>query len=236
MQLFYYHTLSENSLECTFDAVESQHIVKVLRKKESDILMITNGKGFLFESEIMLAHDKRCKVKINAVTFHPNHRNYYLQVAIAPTKNMDRMEWFVEKATEIGVDEIVPIFCEHSERKIIKTDRLEKVAVAAMKQSGQFFLPNIAQPINFKEFINQKFEGQRFIAHCEKTDRQSFKHALHPQTRIQILIGPEGDFSTKEIEQALKNNIKSVIFGKNRLRTETAGIVAAHTVALINEV
>jgi len=236
MQLFYYHTLSENSLECTFDAVESQHIVKVLRKKESDILMITNGKGFLFESEIMLAHDKRCRVKINAVTFHPNLRNYYLQIAIAPTKNMDRMEWFVEKATEIGVDEIVPIFCERSERKIIKTDRLEKVAVAAMKQSGQFFLPNIAQPVNFKEFINQKFEGQRFIAHCEKKARQSFKHALNPQTRIQILIGPEGDFSTKEIEQALKNNIKSVIFGKNRLRTETAGIVAIHTVALINEV
>jgi 16S rRNA (uracil1498-N3)-methyltransferase len=236
MQLFYHPTLSENSLECTFDAIESQHIVKVLRKKESDILMITNGNGFLFESEIILAHDKRCKIKINSVTFHPRIRNYYLQIAIAPTKNMDRMEWFVEKATEIGVDEIVPIFCEHSERKIIKTDRLEKVAVSAMKQSGQFFLTNIAKPVNFKEFINQKFEGQRFIAHCEKTERQSFKHAVNPQTRIQILIGPEGDFSTKEIEMATKNNIKSVIFGKNRLRTETAGIVAVHTVALINEV
>jgi 16S rRNA (uracil1498-N3)-methyltransferase len=235
MQLFYHNGLTEKSVDCTFDTVESQHITRVLRKKEGAILWITNGKGLLFESEIVQAYDKKCKVKIRSVISKKSNRNYYLQIAIAPTKNMDRMEWFVEKATEIGVDEISFIFCEHSERKVVKTERLEKVMIAAMKQSAQYVLPKLTEPMTFSKFLKSDFEGQRFIAHCEETERKLFKHVIEPTGKIQILIGPEGDFSTKEIESALKKGFKPVTFGENRLRTETAGIVAVNSVALINE-
>ena len=236
MQLFYHPELLPQSDTCTFDAIESQHIVRVLRKREGDILWITNGKGYLFQSEITLAHDKRCKVKVLKATEQKSHRNYYLQLVIAPTKNMDRLEWFAEKATEIGVDEIVPIICEHSERKILKIDRLEKVIIAAMKQSAQYTLPVLREPIGFAEWVNQPFEGQRFIAHCEETERQSFQKEIEPRQKVQVFIGPEGDFSTKEIALALQKGIKPVTFGINRLRTETAGVVAVHTVALLNEI
>ena len=236
MQLFYHPELLPQSDTCTFDAIESQHIVRVLRKREGDILWITNGKGYLFQSEITLAHDKGCKVKVLKATEQKSHRNYYLQLVIAPTKNMDRLEWFAEKATEIGVDEIVPIICEHSERKILKIDRLEKVIIAAMKQSAQYTLPVLREPIGFAEWVNQPFEGQRFIAHCEETERQSFQKEIEPRQKVQVFIGPEGDFSTKEIALALQKGIKPVTFGINRLRTETAGVVAVHTVALMNEI
>ncbi len=236
MQLFYHPELLPQSDTCTFDAIESQHIVRVLRKREGDILWITNGKGYLFQSEITLAHDKRCKVKVLKATEQKSHRNYYLQLVIAPTKNMDRLEWFAEKATEIGVDEIVPIICEHSERKVLKIDRLEKVIIAAMKQSAQYTLPVLREPIGFVEWVNQPFEGQRFIAHCEETERQSFQKEIEPRQKVQVFIGPEGDFSTKEIALALQKGIKPVTFGTNRLRTETAGVVAVHTVALLNEI
>lgn len=236
MQLFYHPELLPQSDTCTFDAIESQHIVRVLRKREGDILWITNGKGYLFQSEITLAHDKRCKVKVLTAIEQKSHRNYYLQLVIAPTKNMDRLEWFAEKATEIGVDEIVPIICEHSQRKVLKIDRLEKVIIAAMKQSAQYTLPVLREPIGFAEWVNQPFEGQRFIAHCEETERQSFQKEIEPRQKVQVFIGPEGDFSTKEIALALQKGIKPVTFGTNRLRTETAGVVAVHTVALLNEI
>lgn len=236
MQLFYHPELLPQSDTCTFDAIESQHIVRVLRKREGDILWITNGKDYLFQSEITLAHDKRCKVKVLKATEQKSQRNYYLQLVIAPTKNMDRLEWFAEKATEIGVDEIVPIICEHSERKVLKIDRLEKVIIAAMKQSAQYTLPVLREPIGFVEWVNQPFEGQRFIAHCEETERQSFQKEIEPRQKVQVFIGPEGDFSTKEIALALQKGIKPVTFGTNRLRTETAGVVAVHTVALLNEI
>lgn len=236
MQLFYHPELFPESDICTFDAIESQHIVRVLRKREGDILWITNGKGYLFQSEITVAHDKRCKVKVLTATEQKPHRNYYLQLVIAPTKNMDRLEWFAEKATEIGVDEIVPIICEHSERKVLKIDRLEKVIIAAMKQSAQYTLPVLREPVGFAAWVNQPFEGQRFIAHCEETERQSFKKEIEPGQKVQVFIGPEGDFSTKEIALALQKGIKPVTFGTNRLRTETAGVVAVHTVALVNEI
>jgi len=236
MQLFYHNQINDTTDECIFDAIESQHIVRVLRKKEGDILWITNGLGDLYKSEIIHAHDKRCRVKIVLKQFYSKNRNYYLQVVIAPTKNLERMEWFLEKATEIGIDEIIPIFCDHSERKVLKMERLEKVIIAAMKQSVQYYLPKLASPMKFDEFIKQKFDGQRFIAHCEETTRNSFKNSVKPEKNIQILIGPEGDFSPNEIEIALKEGLLPVTFGENRLRTETAGIVAVHTVALINEI
>ena len=235
MQLFYHHTIDEFSTECTFDAVESQHIVRVLRKREGDIMEITDGKGAVFQGEIVQAHDKRCKVKIVSKEIHPKSRNFSLQIAIAPTKNMDRLEWFAEKATEIGVDMIIPIICDHSERKILKTDRLEKVVIAALKQSGQFYLPKITEPVRFEDFIKESFSGKRCIAHCVETERHSLKEVVKADENIQIMIGPEGDFSEKEIQLALQQKCIPVTLGNTRLRTETAGVVAVHTVILMNE-
>jgi len=236
MQLFYNKDISSNDSQFTFDKTESRHIVKVLRKKDQDILHITNGKNELFTVKIILANDKRCLVKILNSETKPTPWNYYLHVAIAPTKNNDRLDWFLEKATEIGIDEITPIICSNSERTILKTDRLEKIALAAMKQSLKFALPKINEPLKFSEFINQNFKGDLFIAHCEEQDRKSFAKEVKSKHNITILIGPEGDFSTQEIEKALAKKFIPVTLGESRLRTETAGVVATQTVALINEV
>ena len=147
----------------------------------------------------------------------------------------DRYEWFLEKATEIGVSEITPIICEHSERKFIKTDRYDKIILSAMKQSTQFYLPKLNEPILFKDFIKKTIEGQLFIAHCEEKDTKSLKDIIHKNTDTTILIGPEGDFSTKEIELALENNFIPVSLGETRLRTETAAIIACHSVVFFND-
>ena len=235
MQLFYNKDITSSDNQFTFDKTESRHIVKVLRKKDGDILHITNGKSELFTVKIVLANDKRCLVEILNSEKKPKPWNYNLHIAIAPTKNNDRLEWFLEKATEIGIDEITPIICDNSERKILKTERLHKIIQSAMKQSLKFNLPKLNEPIKFLEFINQNFEGNLCIAHCEETDKKSFAKEIQPTQNITILIGPEGDFSPSEIEKAFSNNFKPVTLGESRLRTETAGVVAAQTVALINE-
>ena len=156
-------------------------------------------------------------------------------MAVAPTKMNDRYEWFLEKATEIGVDEITPIFCEHSERKVIKPERLKRVLHSAMKQSLQCYLPILNPSISFSEFVQKKNSDHVCIAHCEKQTKQSLKHMLQPQSNYTILIGPEGDFSSKEIELAIKFGAKPISLGETRLRTETAAIVAVHSVALLND-
>lgn len=235
MQLFYHPELTENSVEIIFDKIESQHIIRVLRKKENDVLWITNGLGTLFKGGIIDANDKKCRVKINAFFPKKKWRDYQLCIAIAPTKNMDRMEWFVEKATEIGIDKIIPIMTEHSERKVLKTERLEKVAIAAMKQSGQYFLPKITQPIDFAEFIKDVACDQKLIAHCVDTQKNSLKTIVQKGKDVIILIGPEGDFSEKEITLALQHDFQPIALGNTRLRTETAALVAVHSVVLINE-
>ena len=147
----------------------------------------------------------------------------------------DRFEWFLEKATEIGIDEITPIICEHSERKVVKIDRMEKIIHAAAKQSLKYHFPKLNEPILFKDFLNTEFEGDLFIAHCEETTKKSLKAALKQNQKTTILIGPEGDFSSKEITLSLEHNFIPVSLGESRLRTETAGIVAVHSVAFINE-
>lgn len=234
MQLFYNTTLNPTDTFFQFDKEESKHIIKVLRKKTGDIIFITNGKGNLFHSEITLESEKKCEVKIIKIeTF--NAKNYYLHIAIAPTKMNDRLEWFLEKATEIGIDEISLIICDHSERKIYKIDRAEKIIQAAMKQSNQFYLPQINEPISFNNFIKKETNAVKFIAHCEEDKKELFQNSFKSNQNILILIGPEGDFSTKEISLALKNNFIPVSLGNTRLRTETAGVVACHTVALIND-
>jgi 16S rRNA (uracil1498-N3)-methyltransferase len=234
MQLFYNPDIHEVTSSFTFDKEESKHIVKVLRKTVGDVLHITNGKGWLFDAEIANADIKKCKVNIsNAKQQHK--RGYKLHLAVAPTKMNDRFEWFLEKATEIGIDTITPISCDHSERKVIKRERFEKILQSAMKQSLQCYLPTINELTPFSTFVNSGFEGQKYIAHCEDTKKKSLKNKLKPNQDVLILIGPEGDFSVKEIETALQHNFIPVTLGNTRLRTETAAIVACHSVAFVNE-
>ena len=234
MQLFYNPDITEKTMRFSFDKEESRHIVKVLRKNIGDTLHITNGKGWLFTAEVTVADIKNCIVNIIEATLQPNI-NYKLHLAVAPTKMNDRYEWFLEKATEIGISSITPIICDRSERKIIKAERFDKILQSAMKQSLNCYLPVLNETMSFKDFVNKDFTGDLFIAHCEETDRKSLKQMLKSNQEITILIGPEGDFSTKEIALAIKNKFIPVTLGQTRLRTETAAIVACHSVAFINE-
>ena len=226
MQLFY---LEHPEKEIILSAEESKHATKVLRKKEGDILNFTDGKGGLYKAEITLADSRKCRLEIVSSNQKEKQHNYHLHIAIAPTKNMDRFEWFLEKATEIGIDEITPIICKHSERKVIKTERCNRILLSAMKQSLKFHLPKLNEAITLKDFLKQDFEGNKYIAHCE----DGYKIELSTEKKVEkttILIGPEGDFSPTEIEMALQNQFKAVSLGTSRLRTETAGIVAVHTI------
>ncbi|MFH6995978.1 16S rRNA (uracil(1498)-N(3))-methyltransferase [Flavobacterium sp. FlaQc-48] len=234
MQLFYNPDIDESTESFSFDKEESRHIIKVLRKKDSDILHVTNGLGLLFETEITLASDNKCIVQVLSIkkTDQPKFR---LHLAVAPTKMNDRFEWFLEKATEIGIQEITPVICDRSERKVVNLERFEKIILSAMKQSNETYLPKLNEAISFKEFIKQKNEGLQLIAHCEETDKKSLKDVLKPNESVTMLIGPEGDFSEKEIALALENNYEPVTLGNTRLRTETAAIVACHSVVFFNE-
>lgn len=228
MQLFY---LDNPEKEIRLTAEESKHVIKVLRKKEGDILNFTDGKGNLFITEIIIADGRKTSVKIVKSEQNPKQHNYYLHIAIAPTKNMDKFEWFLEKATEIGIDEITPIICSHSERKVIKAERCNRILISAMKQSLKFHLPKLNEVVDLKNFLEQDFEGAKYIAHCkveEKIDLRKEKK----EERTLVIIGPEGDFSPAEIEMALQNKYKAVNLSASRLRTETAGIIAVHTISM----
>jgi len=243
MQLFYNESLHEKSTEFLFDKIESRHIIKVLRKKEGDLVYITNGKNLLFEGKITQENDKKCRVQIKKVTRQKSTRNYTVGIAIAPTKNNARYEWFLEKASEIGVDYVYPIICDHSERKIIKVDRMNKVLQTALKQSLQFKLPILNETITFKKLMkqvssskNSNNKKEKYIAVCDfegNKNHHLFSH-VKQGTDILLLIGPEGGFSPNEKALALDNSFIPVSLGTNRLRTETAGLVALHTVSLAN--
>ncbi len=235
MQLFYNASITKETTNFIFDREESKHIIKVLRKQANNILLVTNGLGYLFKTKITLASDSKCTVEIVGIEekLAPTFKTH---LAVAPTKMNERFEWFLEKATEIGVSEITPIICDHSERKILKTERFEKLLITAMKQSNQCFLPKLNAAILFKDFVIIENDAQKFIAHCEETDKISLKTALYPNKNVLIMIGPEGDFSEKEIKFAIENNFKAVTLGNNRLRTETAAIVACHSVIFVNEI
>ncbi len=234
MQLFYNPTINDTQTSFVFDKEESRHIIKVLRKKESDILHVTNGLGFLFTTEITSASDNRCTIKINSFEKQEAPK-FHLHLAVAPTKMNERFEWFLEKATEIGIQEITPIICEKSERKIIKTNRFQKILESAMKQSLHYYLPKFNEPIAFKDFVKTQKSGQLFIAHCEETDKKTLKNELKINQNVIVLIGPEGDFSVKEIQLSIEHNFIPVSLGATRLRTETAAIVACHSVIFKNE-
>ncbi len=230
MQLFFTNN-TEN--EFTLSSEESKHICKVLRKKDGDTLNFTDGKGNLLIAKIMTADSRKTRVSIVEKQQKEKQHNYYLHIAIAPTKNMDRFEWFLEKACEIGIDEITPIICSRSERKVLKTERCNRILLSAMKQSLKFHLPKMNEAISLKDFVKQDFEGNKYIAHCGDSLRQGLREKKKEE-RTLILIGPEGDFSPTEIEMALQNQYKAVSLGKTRLRTETAGLVAVHTVNIKN--
>ena len=234
MQLFYNPNINESTETFSFDKEESKHIIKVLRKKDTDILFVTNGLGLLFKTEITLASDSKCTVQI--LSFEKaTPSKFHLHLAVAPTKMNDRYEWFLEKATEIGIHEITPIICDRSERKVVNSERFDKILLTAMKQSNVLFLPKLNAAVTFKEFIKHKNEGLQLIAHCEETDKKSLKSVLKPNENVTLLIGPEGDFSEKEITMAIENNFIPVSLGNTRLRTETAAIVACHSVIFVNE-
>lgn len=236
MQLFYNEFIEENSTEISFDKEESKHIVKVLRKHLGDTLFITNGKGWLFEAIVKSDNEKKCIATI-CKSIHREKHFYQLHLAVAPTKMNERYEWFLEKATEIGIDQITPIICEHSERTFVKTERFERVILSAMKQSLQTYKPQLNQPISFAEFIEKNWKGQKFIAHCEKTNRIELTSELQKSTcdNILILIGPEGDFSSTEIEKSIAKDFLPISLGNNRLRTETAAIVACNAVSILKK-
>ena len=231
MQLFYCPEITnENNF---LPEVESRHAVKVLRKSEGALLQVIDGIGGYYKVEITDANHKKCEFKVIEKKENYNPLSYQLHIAIAPTKNNDRFEWFLEKATEIGITEITPILCEHSERKVIKEERLNKVLVTAMKQSGQAFLPKLNPITTLSELVKNHTSKSAYLAHCEEQNQKSLKEIYKIGSPSLILIGPEGDFSSKEIKLALDNNFKPISLGNNRLRTETAGVVVCNTVNLL---
>lgn len=213
---------------------ESQHCVKVLRMKEGDILTVTDGKGFFHECILIHAHPKQCTVSIQNSVEKPKGWGFRLRVAFAPTKQMERNEWFIEKAVEIGIDQLTPILCKYSERKEIKKERFEKIVVSAMKQSQQAVMPVIDEMISFSQFVEKSFAGRKFIAHCYPTPKISLPKTYRKGEDVLILIGPEGDFSEEEIQKAIDLGFEPISLGENRLRTETACLVACHTLHVLN--
>lgn len=232
MSLFYVPNLA---IACILPEEESQHAVKVLRLKSGDPIEIVDGVGGYYKAKITLAHPKHCGFEITESHTGFGKRNYKLHLAIAPTKNIERLEWFIEKATEIGIDEISPLVCRFSERKIIKPERLEKIIVSAGKQSLKAFFPTLNPLQNFEEFMQHVPVGQKFIAHCYQEEKQLLQTVLQQNSDVLILIGPEGDFSPEEIKKALSLGFVPVSLGDSRLRTETAGVMACASVAIKNQ-
>ena len=232
MNTFYIPEISTNKLHLSIE--ESKHCIKVLRLQKGDPVFLIDGKGSLYDAIIQVPDPKSCLLEIvNQLKFQ-SRQSYCLTIAIAPTKNMERLEWFLEKSTEIGIDRIIPIICHRSERKELKVERLEKILVSAMKQSGQKFLPKLSSAVFFNELVSRPMDGDKFIAHCEKGEKKRLKDSIVCGNDVTILIGPEGDFDTSEVNLAFKNGFLPVSLGDSILRTETAGVVACNTVSLVN--
>ncbi|TND08463.1 MAG: hypothetical protein FD123_2259 [Bacteroidetes bacterium] len=233
MHLFYVPGITGET--CTLSEEESKHAVRVLRLANGDAVQVIDGKGGFFNAVVSDNHPKRCVLALSGKIPAGKHP-YNLHLAIGPTKNIDRMEWLVEKATEIGIDSISPVDCRYSERTVIKKERLEKIAVSAMKQSLKAWLPQVEEICPFHDFIaaHQNSGGQKFIAHCHDTPKENLQDVYIKGSDVLILIGPEGDFSEDEVALAVRAGFVPVSLGRSRLRTETAGLVAVMTVALGN--
>lgn len=213
---------------------EAGHCLRVLRLGVGDEVMLTDGKGFFYKAVISAATGKRCQVKVVEKIEQEKFWKGHLHLAMAPTKNMDRIEWFAEKATEIGFDELSFLNCRFSERKVIKTERIEKIVVSAMKQSLKARKPIVNEMTDFAKFMQRDFQGQKFIAHCYEGEKPSLKEVLKPGEDALVLIGPEGDFSPEEVQKAEALGFQPISLGKSRLRTETAALVAVHMMNLFN--
>jgi len=232
MSLFYVPALSSGHV---LPEEESQHAVKVLRLQVGEEITLIDGAGGFFKAKITNPHPKHCSFEITETILEYGKRDFHLHIAIAPTKNIERLEWFIEKATEIGIDEITPIICRFSERKVIKAERLEKIIVSAAKQSLKAYLPILNPLCSFDELLKNHHASQKFIAHCYDDDKRLLQNEIQTSKDVLILIGPEGDFSKEEVQKSLSAGFIPVSLGNSRLRTETAGVVACHTVSLLNE-
>ena len=234
MQVFYAPDISNDSY--TLDENESKHIIRVLRMKKGMSVRLTDGKGNLYEGVIADADQKRCTISITSVLREFEKRDYRLHIAISPLKNSDRFEWFVEKSVEIGIDEITPIICRNTEKENIKADRINSIIISAMKQSLKSTGTILNEAIPFINFINKEFDAKRMIAHCDNTiPRSKISDVCAKRSDAVVLIGPEGDFSKNEIISAIEADFLPVHLGNSRLRTETAGLAACHSIYLINQ-
>jgi 16S rRNA (uracil1498-N3)-methyltransferase len=215
-------------------AEEAKHAIKVLRLSLDDTVAITNGTGLLLDANIIAINKKQCIVKVNSINTDYGKRDYRIHIAVAPTKNIKRFEWFLEKATEMGVDEITPLISFHSERREIKHERENKVITAAIKQSLKAYHPVLNELTSFKDFMERETGEDLFIAHLIDDKQLLLKNACPAKKSVCILIGPEGDFSKQEVEQAIARGYQAVSLGNTRLRTETAALAACFTVNMIN--
>jgi len=234
MHLFYTPDIEPSHSQYFLSEEESKHCIRVLRLELDDEVQLIDGRGSLYTAQIRDAHPKRTILQITQVVSEFSKRNHYLHIAVAPTKNIERLEWFLEKATEIGIDEISLIICQRSERKEAKTDRLNKIITAAIKQSLKAYHPILNDPQLFSKLLLQPFSGQKFIAHCEDGAKASLADEIKKQTRYLILIGPEGDFTPNEIDDALQSGFKAITLGESRLRTETAALEACFEINFLN--
>jgi 16S rRNA (uracil1498-N3)-methyltransferase len=234
MHLFYTPDVEASHPMYFLSEEESKHCVRVLRLQAGDNVQLIDGRGGLYNAVIHEAHPKRTILKITGVQTEFGKRNHYLHIAIAPTKNIERFEWFLEKATEIGIDEITPIICQRSERKEVKTDRSAKIITSAMKQSLKAYHPILNPPITFNKFFERQIDAQKFIAHCIEDNKSSLAAEVKKRGSYVILIGPEGDFTPAEIDSALQNKYKAITLGDSRLRTETAALAACFEINFLN--
>jgi 16S rRNA (uracil1498-N3)-methyltransferase len=241
VHLFYTPDISSQSTEgtsYTLNEEESKHCIRVLRLAIGDKIALIDGRGGWYTAEITDDNPKRCSVRIIETKKECGKRNHYLHIAIAPTKSMDRIEWFLEKATETGIDEVSIIDCKNTERTVVKAERLNKVAISAIKQSLKTYLPKINDMVDFKKFMasTSQFKGQKFIAHCYANEQKPHLKQLYKKGEPAIvLIGPEGDFTLEEVKMALENGYKQISLGNSRLRTETAALYACTAVNVLNE-
>ena len=233
MHLFYTPDISSSNY--TLNEEESKHCIRVLRLKVGDLVNLVDGVGGFYSAKITTTSNKRVGLEVFERRSEYGRRDFKLHIAIAPTKNTDRLEWFLEKATEMGIDEITPIICQRSERRIVKLERLEKVITSAIKQSIKAYHPKLNKSVNFDEFVDLELCKKKFIAHCLPVDeKQYLSENIRKNEDCLILIGPEGDFTEDEIELALQKDFKAVTFGNTRLRTETAALAACFEINYLN--
>ena len=230
----FFFTPDINGTLYTLNEEESSHAARVLRLKEGDSITLVDGKGGLYMAQIIEAHQKRCKAEIVEKQTEYGKRSYRLHIGIAPTKNIERFEWFIEKTTELGIDEITPLLCERSERKNVNIERLQRVMIAAIKQSQKAYLPQLNKMTEFDMWLKTQPDGQRFIAHCNNNERLLLKTAYRPKQDVVIAIGPEGDFSMREVNDAHYCGFKGISLSTSRLRTETAGVAACYGISFVN--